>query len=130
MHLESTFQSVRGKLKNNDNLPLIPANSITNTFRAEFSNKDSWVKNGYSFITLNSVFNQDRISTFEDATDGYTLLSIGLGGTVSLLRTPLNVRITGNNLLNKEYFSHLSRLKYDGIANIGRNISFGISAPF
>ena len=130
LHLESTFQSVRGKLKNNDNLPLIPANSITNTFRAEFSNKDSWVKNSYSFITLNSVFNQDRISTFEDATDGYTLLSIGLGGTVSLFKTPLNVRITGNNLLNKEYFSHLSRLKYDGIANIGRNISFGISAPF
>ncbi len=130
LHLESTFQSVRGKLKNNNNLPLIPANSITNTFRAEFSNKDSWVKNSYSFITLNSVFNQDRISTFEDATDGYTLLSIGLGGTVSLFKTPLNVRITGNNLLNKEYFSHLSRLKYDGIANIGRNISFGISAPF
>lgn len=129
LHLESSFQSVRGQLKDKENLPLIPANSITNTIRAEFSKKDNWIKNSYSFITLNSVFKQNNITAFETTTNGYNLLSIGLGGTLSVFKTPMEVRVSGNNLLNKEYFSHLSRLKYDGIANIGRNISVGISVP-
>ena len=129
LHIESSYQSVRGRLKDKENLPLIPANSVTNTLRAEFSKKDNWIKNSYSFITLNSVFKQNKISTFETTTNGYTLLSMGLGGTLSVFKTPMEIRISGNNLLNKEYFSHLSRLKYDGIGNIGRNISMGITVP-
>ena len=46
-----------------------------------------------------------------------------------MLKTPMDLRISGNNLLNKDYFSHLSRLKYDGIGNVGRNITLGISVP-
>lgn len=129
LHIESSFQSVRGMLKDKENLPLIPANSITNTLRAEFSKKDDWIKNSYSFITLNSVFRQNKINTFETTTNGYNLLSIGLGGTLIVGNTSLDVRISGNNLLNKEYVSHLSRLKYDDIGNIGRNISIGLSVP-
>jgi iron complex outermembrane receptor protein len=129
LHFESSFQTVRGKLKDSDNLPLIPANSITNTLRGEFNKRSGWINSGYSFITLKSVFKQDEISLFETTTNGYNLLSIGLGGTVTIFNNPMEVRISGNNLLDKNYVSHLSRLKYDDIGNIGRNISLGISVP-
>tara|TARA_R110000868_G_scaffold143691_1_gene362133 strand:- start:4052 stop:6271 length:2220 start_codon:yes stop_codon:yes gene_type:complete len=129
LHFESSFQTVRGKLKNDDNLPLIPATSITNTLRGEFSKINDWLKNSYSFVTLKSVFKQDQISAFETNTDGYSLLSVGLGTQITMLKTPMDLRISGNNLLNKDYVSHLSRLKYDGIGNIGRNITLGISVP-
>tara|TARA_R110000868_G_scaffold4211_13_gene26661 strand:+ start:65488 stop:67707 length:2220 start_codon:yes stop_codon:yes gene_type:complete len=129
LHFESSFQTVTGKLKNNSNLPLIPASSVTNTLRAEFSKKNDWLKNSYSFITLKSVFKQDNISTFETMTAGYNLLNVGLGGSISLFNMAMDLRISGNNLLDKNYVSHLSRLKYDGIGNIGRNISLGISVP-
>ena len=38
-----------------------------------------------------------------------------------------NIHLNGNNLLNKSYIAHLSRLKTDGIQNIGRNIILGIN---
>ncbi|ADV51450.1 TonB-dependent receptor [Cellulophaga sp. E16_2] len=129
LHFESSFQTVRGKLKDGDNLPLIPANSITNTLRGEFNKRSGGINSGYTFITLKSVFEQDQISLFETTTDGYSLLSIGLGGTITIFNSPMDLRISGNNLLDKNYVSHLSRLKYDGITNIGRNISLGISVP-
>ncbi len=129
LHFESSFQTVTGKQKNDDNLPLIPAKSITNTLRAEFSNTDKWLKSSQVFITLKSTFKQDKISSYETETDGYGLLSAGLSGTMTVFNLPMDLRISGNNLLNKDYFSHLSRLKYDGISNIGRNISVGLSIP-
>ena len=46
-----------------------------------------------------------------------------------ILRDKANfdVSINANNMLNKSYISHLSRLKTDGIPNIGRNIVLGVS---
>ena len=35
-----------------------------------------------------------------------------------------------NNLLNKNYIAHLSRLKNDGILNMGRNIVLGLNFDF
>jgi len=34
--------------------------------------------------------------------------------------------VSANNVFNKNYVSHLSRLKPDGIANMGRNVIFGM----
>ncbi len=129
LHLESSFETVTGKLASNEFLPLIPANSFTNTLRTEFARKDSWLKSSYAFLTLKSVFEQDKISAFETTTDEYSLLNIGFGGTVSIFKQSMAIRVSGNNILDKDYFSHLSRLKTDGISNIGRNINLGISIP-
>ncbi|HRM12810.1 MAG TPA: TonB-dependent receptor, partial [Flavobacterium sp.] len=51
----------------------------------------------------------------------------GFGGTVKLGKTVFDVNINGNNLFDKRYVAHLSRLKTDGIPNIGRNIVFGVN---
>ena len=127
LHLESNFQTVIGELKSGDYLPLIPANRLTNTLRVEFSKKDVWFENGYGFVTLQSTFNQEKISDFETKTDGYSLLNVGLGGNIRIATKEVIIRVSGNNILNETYVAHLSRLKGDGIPNIGRNISVGIS---
>jgi iron complex outermembrane receptor protein len=129
LHLESSFETVTGKTKSGDFLPLIPANRWTNTLRVEFSKPRKLMKNSYLFVTLQSFFNQDKTSFFETATAGYNLLNMGLGGRMVLGKQPLEFRVSANNLLDKTYISHLSRLKIDGIPNIGRNISLGLSIP-
>ena len=129
LHVESSFETVTGKSSSDEYLPLIPANNITNTLRTEFVRKDSWLKSSYAFLTLKSVFKQDKVSGFETTTEGFSLLNIGFGGTVFIFKQSLDIRISGNNLLDRDYVSHLSRLKTDGISNIGRNINFGVSIP-
>tara|TARA_R110002051_G_scaffold165130_2_gene235931 strand:- start:51883 stop:54171 length:2289 start_codon:yes stop_codon:yes gene_type:complete len=129
LHMESNFSSVTGELKSNGNLPLIPANNWANTLRFEFSKINKNLNNGYGFLTLKSYFAQNKVSDFETATDGYSLLNLGFGATVTISNQPIDFKLSANNILDKEYISHLSRLKADGIANIGRNINFGVSIP-
>ncbi|HMC00436.1 MAG TPA: TonB-dependent receptor [Flavobacteriaceae bacterium] len=125
LHFESSFETVTGKQGNDDYLPLIPANTFSNTIRVEFNN--DWLSKGYAFTKLRTTFKQDNVSAFETESDGYTLLSAGFGGTLKLFNKDLELTISGNNLTNKKYINHLSRLKSDGIHNIGRNISFGLT---
>ncbi len=129
LHIESSLEIVIGEKANGESLPLIPATSFTNTLRMEFTQL-SVVKNPYSFLTIKTTGAQNKISTFETTTNGYSLINAGLGGTLYLDKLPLSIRISGNNLLNKDYISHLSRLKSEGIANMGRNISVGIQTKF
>ena len=125
LHIETSFEMVTGKQANDAYLPLIPANSLTNIIRLEF--EKPWIKSGYTFIKLRSTFKQNNVSAFETKTDGYNLLSAGLGGSFSLFKNDLSVIISGNNLTNKTYINHLSRLKPDGIFNMGRNINLGFT---
>ena len=121
MHIESSFETVTGKRNDDAYLPLIPANSITNTFRVEF-NQGKIIDSKYIFIRLKNVFDKENVSAFETRTGGYSLIGAGFGGQIQLDNSEVHLSINGNNLLNKTYISHLSRLKTDGIANIGRNI--------
>ena len=125
LHMESSLETVTGKQDNGENLPLIPATSISNTFRIEFENKT--VSQGYVFIKLKTTLNQNKVSFFETRTDGYNLLSAGFGGKVKFLKHELSISVSGSNLANKKYINHLSRLKTDGIYNMGRNISFALN---
>lgn len=125
LHLESSFEMVTGKQNDNTYLPLIPSNSLANTIRVEFETKA--IQNTYAFIRLNTNFKQSKTSPFETSTDGYNILNAGFGGTFNLFNNPLDFRISGSNLTNKRYINHLSRLKPEGIFNIGRNFNLGIT---
>ena len=129
LHLETSLALVIGERDNGESLPFLPATSFTNTLRTEFDSF-KWFSNNYSFITVKSTGEQNKISDFETSTSGYTLVSAGFGGTVMIEKVPLEIRVSGNNLFDKNYVSHLSRLKTDGIANMGRNISVGIQTKF
>jgi iron complex outermembrane receptor protein len=125
LHMESSFETVTGKQTDASYLPLIPANSVTNILRIEF--EKSWLKKGYSFVKLTTTFNQNNASAFETNTASYSLLSAGLGGSFNLFKNEATVTLSGTNLTNKTYVNHLSRLKPDGIFNMGRNINIGLT---
>ena len=125
LHLESSFEMVIGKQDNGDYLPLIPANQFNNTLRGEFDIKN-WISNGYASIKLESVLNQNNVGLFETKSDGYQLLHLGLGGDVKINNTKFNLSFTLNNALDTAYISHLSRLKSEGIYNIGRTAMLGL----
>lgn len=129
LHLESSFETVTGKKDNGTYLPLIPANNWNNTIRTEFKIK-KWLEKGFATFNVSKTFNQKNVSGFETNSDGYTLINLALGGTIPFGKNALDVNINVNNLFNETYIAHLSRLKNDGIANIGRNISLGIKFEF
>ncbi|SDW00533.1 iron complex outermembrane recepter protein [Flavobacterium degerlachei] len=126
LHYETSFETVTGKKQNGDYLPLIPANNWSNTIKGEFKIKN-WLEDGFATFNVNTTLNQNNVSGFETESNGYTLINLGLGGTVKLGKTVFDVNLNGNNLFDKRYIAHLSRLKTDGIPNIGRNIVLGVN---
>jgi iron complex outermembrane receptor protein len=129
LHFESSFETVIGKQNNGRYLPLIPANSLVNTIRVKPKSAQNRLNNKYAYITLKSVFDQDKVGDFEDSSKGYNLVNLGFGSDVTVFNTSLELRLSAQNIFDKTYISHLSRLKTDGIANIGRNISLAVSIP-
>ena len=126
LHMTSSYEMVIGKLHNKSSLPLIPANQWKNNFRANFDVSKN-VKNSFVFLQMNYTFSQNNIGEFETKTNDYLLLSSGIGTDIQLKKSKFNVYFTATNLLNKEYVAHLSRLKADGIYNMGRNIVLGVN---
>ena len=126
LHFTSSFETVIGKKENGDNLPLIPANKWNNILKVEFKSK-KWLEEGFATLNVESTFAQNNDSEFETRTNDYTLVNIGLGGKISWNKTVFNLNLNANNVFDKTYISHLSRLKTDGIPNIGRNIVLGVN---
>ena len=126
LHMTSSYEMVIGKLENNLSLPLIPANQWKNNFRVNFDVSKK-VKNSFVFFQANYTFNQNKIGDFETKTNDYLLLSSGVGTDIQLKKATFNLFLTATNLLNKQYVAHLSRLKSDGIDNMGRNIVLGVN---
>ncbi|MEY8849103.1 TonB-dependent receptor [Psychroserpens sp. XS_ASV72] len=125
LHVETSFETVTGQLEDDSYLPLIPANTLNNTLSVEFER--DWFTKGYAFVKYSSTFDQNNVSEFETNTEGFNLLSAGFGGTVKLFDNDLDISIAATNITDETYINHLSRLKPDGIFNIGRNISFGLN---
>ena len=126
LHMTSSYEIVIGELSNKSSLPLIPANQWKNNFRANFDVSKK-IKNSFIFLQANYTFNQNNSSEFETKTNDYLLLSSGIGTDFQMNKSKFNVYLTATNLLNKEYVAHLSRLKADGIYNMGRNIVLGVN---
>jgi iron complex outermembrane receptor protein len=126
LHLETSFETVTGKKENKDYLPLIPANNWNNTLRFEL-NDTSWLKESFATISLSSTFNQNNVSGFETRTGGYSIINLGLGGTFHFGKTKVEFTLNGNNIADKKYTAHLSRLKTDGISNMGKNWVLGLN---
>ncbi|NKI25050.1 TonB-dependent receptor [Arenibacter sp. 6A1] len=127
LHIESSYQTVYGELNNGESLPLIPANNLTNTFRVEFINDHPWWLSTKAFVTLNTTFKQGKVNVNETVSPGYSLLNAGFGSEVKFLKKSMNINISANNILDKRYIAHLSRLKPDGIPNMGRSVTIGVN---
>lgn len=136
-HFENTFSYVHAQnLGLNRPLPFIPAASLRNEIKFEPNIKS--LKSSYISIGLDSYFAQNRIESFETSTSGYSLLRAGIGTAFNVGKQLVRLNVSGNNLLNKAYFDHLSRFKPGrlddtnpnfGVFNPGRNVTFGIYVP-
>lgn len=129
LHFETSFETVTGKLEDGGYLPQIPANNWDNTIKTDFT-IGKWLEEGFATLNISTTFSQDKVSGFDISSDGYTLLNMGFGGKVKLDKMVFDLNLNGNNLLNKTYIPHLSRLATSGIPNLGRNLVLGVAFKF
>ena len=98
--------------------------------------------NLYVAAGLDCYLKQSHIYSADDTetiTPGYALLSLSAGTDVQIKGKKIaELYVTADNLLNKAYQDHLSRLKYAdentvtgrrGVYNMGRNITFKVVVP-
>jgi iron complex outermembrane receptor protein len=126
LHLKSTVSLVYGENLNlNEPLPLMPPLTWRNEARVEWGNWNSF-EDIYLKLETSYYAKQSRISSEETLSDSYLLVNLGFGTSLG----KFNFGLFAHNLLNKEYITHLSLLKDQGINNPGRNISLKISCNF
>lgn len=116
-------------------LPFIPPVHTLSELRASFRHPFSRAQNSYVKIQVLFYAQQDRAYTAygtETPTPAYTLVNAGIGTDIanSKGKTIFNIGLFGNNLGDVAYQDHLSRLKYMGIYNMGRNIGIKVTVPF
>jgi iron complex outermembrane receptor protein len=126
LHITSSFESVTGKKQNGDNMPLIPANKWNNALKTEFKST-KFIKDGFAVLNIEYTLDQNNPNQFETKSNDYTLVNLGFGGKITFGKTAFDINLNANNLFDKAYISHLSRLKTNEILNIGRNIVLGIN---
>ena len=87
-------------------------------------------------LAQNHYYKADNTET---RTPSYTLLSFSIGSDLNIHKKKVaEISVTAENLLNRAYQNHLSRLKYtdvntvtgqQGVFNMGRNIVFKVLIP-
>jgi len=135
VHFENTFSYVNARQLNQPEesrwLPFTPAPRWNSDLRYDIIRDGRTLTNTFVSLGLECYLRQDHAHTAygtESATPSYTLLNLTAGTDIRWHnRTVASVYLSGTNLTNRAYQSHLSRLKYadgPGICNMGR--SFGI----
>jgi iron complex outermembrane receptor protein len=161
VHFSNTFAFVDAQLMNatadTKYLPFTPAHRWSSELKWElFHHSHSTVAHDHSRhpfhrSTFNNLYiaagldcylKQTHIYSADDtetATPGYALLSLSAGTDIMFKGKKLfELYVNADNLLNKAYQNHLSRLKYadentvsgrQGVYNMGRNITFKVVVP-
>ena len=168
LHLENTFSYVDARqLHQSDEsikyLPYTPAPRWTSEVKWELAHhshatvghrhnhESGQHMHGSNGLSLNNVYlsagiecylKQNHIYSADDTetpTPSYTLVNLSAGTDIHLNHKKVaEVYISADNLLNRAYQNHLSRLKYadinkvtgrQGVFNMGRNITFKVVIP-
>ena len=89
-----------------------------------------------SYLKQSHIYSADGTET---PTPSYALLNLSAGTDIQIKgKKVAEFYVTANNLFNKAYQNHLSRLKYAdvntvtgrrGVYNMGRNITFKLVIP-
>ncbi len=131
IHFENSVSYVhaQNQLTNNP-LPLIPPLHSKHKVKWVVTKTKGIFIEPYLSLGIDLISKQNRYDAFETVTDGYALINASIGTDLMLGKTKTTWFISGSNLTNKSYFDHLNRLKYVGVYNPGRDITFGIVIPF
>lgn len=118
LNLRLFTDTVRGRLKDGGNLPRITPTRFGLSLdgaRGPFS----------AALELTRADGQDRVSTLEAGTGGYTLLSADAGYALGLGTSKTTIYLRGRNLLDQEVRLHTSFLK-DVAPQPGRSVMLGV----
>jgi iron complex outermembrane recepter protein len=130
LKLDSDFSYTRGTLTNPDrNLPYIPAAKLINSLSFATEKRIFLMEPSLSFI-VSHYFEQEFTAPFEIETGSYTLLDIMIQGKIKSGKKNLGLQLYASNILDEDYYSHLSLVKNIGIKDMGRNIGFRLTVPF
>jgi iron complex outermembrane receptor protein len=118
----------RGQLGNVGNLPFIPPVKWTSSLRFERqfgSKKIQW----FAEPEMVWVGSQNNVAQFETTTRAYHLFNFYTGLSIPKNDSKVTISLSAQNALNAAYVDHLSRLKYYGILNPGRNFTLQVRFP-
>ncbi|WP_299080684.1 TonB-dependent receptor [uncultured Paraglaciecola sp.] len=113
---------VRARLKDGGNLP----RTSPIRFGTQFSYQTVDLS---AHLDVTHYQSQDKVASFETATNGYTLVDVAVSYDLSLLNHQLAVYLKGHNLTDTEARVHTSFLK-NLTPRPGRNFSLGIKGYF
>jgi iron complex outermembrane receptor protein len=141
-------EGVNGQGKLSDSakyLPFIPPLHTYSELRANIKKVSQSIVNAFVKVQLEYYAPQNRAYLAfgtETPTPGYSLFNAGFGADITNHKgqTLFNLTVSGNNLFDVAYQSHLNRLKYfepypddprphHGIYNMGRNFSLKVNVP-
>ncbi|NLN58510.1 MAG: TonB-dependent receptor [Gammaproteobacteria bacterium] len=113
---------VRGEI-DNTNAPRVPAGRLGTKVDAIFA--DGWS----GMAEYYRVFKQDKIAAYEQETEGYNMVNIGVAYAGNYAnKQDYRVYFKANNLLDDEVYSHASFLSH--IPQVGRNFTVGVEFGF
>jgi len=146
LHFENTLSYVNAQLldqpEESKYLPLTPAPRwVSEAKYYIIKNSKGWLDNLFVKVGMDLNFEQNHYyaaNNTETATPAYTLWNVQIGGDIMRKGSRFcSIYLTCENLTDKAYQNHLSRLKYCdvntvtgrmGVYNMGRN--FGIKIVF
>jgi iron complex outermembrane recepter protein len=120
------YSYLNARRSDNTWLPLTPANRLL--FESKYflpSIASTWHNTFISF-GVNYTGEQDHTDVSESPTPDYWLVNAGAGVSFRSVR----ILLTCRNLTNQLYYDHLSRLKYYGLFDMGRNIVLNLGWQF
>ena len=147
IHFENTFSLVDAQQlhqpEDTKYLPMTPAPRWTSELKYELTHHSHFaLNNAYAALGLECNLAQNHYYKADDTetrTPSYTLLSFSIGSDLNIHKKKVaEISVTAENLLNRAYQNHLSRLKYtnvntvtgqQGVFNMGRNIVFKVLIP-
>ena len=107
-------------------LPFSPANRFLFDSKYFLPLRSSKYHNAFISFGINSVQKQDHTDAYEIPSPGYWLINAGAGMSFKSVRLLLTCR----NLTDQKYYDFLSRLKYYGLNDMGRNIVLNVGWQF
>ena len=147
LHFQNSFSFVSAERtkggKEGKYLPFTPAPRWNCELRYDYVSHGKLFDNAFIAFEVETHFKQNHFLALygtETATPAYTLLNITAGTDIKLHgHTVARFTAAVNNLTDKAYQSHLSRLKYadvnlltgrTGVFNMGRNFVMKLAVPF
>ncbi|RLD40574.1 MAG: hypothetical protein DRI86_15050 [Bacteroidetes bacterium] len=128
LDLKVNYSYTIGKKADGEYLPFIPQNKIHGIIKLKFKDYKVLTKS-FAELKLDYAFAQNNVASSETYTSNYFLLNCGLGTIFNIGNQDYSLSIFVNNLLNTEYYDHLSQLKSIGYYNMGRNIGIKLRIP-